>query len=92
MSAIGPKTIGALCERALAIDPNKVRALIGLGTKFFALAQTGASGDPEGDLERVDESASKALALDPDSASRLEGGHPWVADALPGIRRARFGR
>ena len=91
MAVIGPKTIGALYEQALAIDPNKVRALMGFGTKFFALPQTGASGDPKGDLERVDESASKALALDPDWASRL-GGHPWVADALPGIRRARFGR
>jgi adenylate cyclase len=55
----------ALCEQALAIDPNNVRALTWLGIKFFALAQTGVSGDPKGDLERADELVSKALALDP---------------------------
>ena len=56
----------ALCEQALAIDPNNVRALMGLGQKFFMLAQSGVSGDPKGDLERADELVSKALALDPD--------------------------
>jgi TolB-like protein/class 3 adenylate cyclase len=34
----------ALCEQALAIDPNNVRALLELGQKFFSLAQTGVSG------------------------------------------------
>ena len=33
----------ALCEQALAIDPNNVRALQVLGWKFFLLAQTGVS-------------------------------------------------
>jgi TolB-like protein/class 3 adenylate cyclase len=56
----------ALCEQALAIDPNNVHALTSLGQKFFQLAQSGVSGDPKGDLERADELASKALALDPD--------------------------
>jgi adenylate cyclase len=56
----------ALCEQALAIDPNNVRALMGLGWKYFTLAQSGVSSDPKGDLERADELASKALALDPD--------------------------
>ena len=55
----------ALCEQALAIDPNNVRALQVLGWKFFLLAQTGVSKDSKGDLERADELASKALALDP---------------------------
>jgi adenylate cyclase len=55
----------ALCEQALAIDPTNVRALQVLGWKFFLLAQTGVSSDPKGDLERADELASKALALDP---------------------------
>jgi tetratricopeptide (TPR) repeat protein len=65
----------ALCEQALAIDPNNVRALLNLGRKFFTVAQTGVSGDPKGDLERADELASKALALDPDSsrAHHLKG-------------------
>jgi adenylate cyclase len=56
----------ALCEQALAIDPNNVHALMGLGQKFFMLAALGGSGDPKGDLERADELVSKALALDPD--------------------------
>jgi TolB-like protein/Flp pilus assembly protein TadD len=49
-----------LCEQALAIDPNNVRALLTLGQKFFQAAQTGVSGDSKGDLERADELASKA--------------------------------
>ena len=56
----------ALCEQALAIDPDNVRALTALGWKFIWLAQVGGSGDPKGDLERADELESKALALDPD--------------------------
>jgi tetratricopeptide (TPR) repeat protein len=56
----------ALCDQALAIDPNNVHALLNLGNKFYKLAQTGVSADPKGDLERADELASKALALDPD--------------------------
>jgi adenylate cyclase len=56
----------ALCEQALAIDPNNVRALLALGNKFHRRAQTGVSGDPKGDFQRADEFVSKALALDPD--------------------------
>ena len=59
-------TTFALCEQALAIDPNNVRALMLSGFKFLARAQAGVSSDPKGDLERADELASKALALDPD--------------------------
>jgi TolB-like protein/class 3 adenylate cyclase len=59
----------ALCEQALAIDPNNVRALLNLGFKFFRLAQSGVSGDPKADLTRADELVSKALALDPDWSS-----------------------
>ena len=55
----------ALCEQALAIDPNNVRALTELGLKLFQAA-LGGSGDPKGDLERADKLESKALALDPD--------------------------
>jgi class 3 adenylate cyclase/TolB-like protein/Flp pilus assembly protein TadD len=55
-----------LCEQALAIDPNNVRALMVSGTKFFMQAALGGSGDPKGDLERADELMSKALALDAD--------------------------
>jgi tetratricopeptide (TPR) repeat protein len=56
----------ALCEQALAIDPNNVRALLVLGVKFFYAAALGGSSDPKGDLGRADELVSKALALDPD--------------------------
>jgi adenylate cyclase len=56
----------ALCEQALTMDPNNAHALMGLGVKFFTLAQTGVSGDPKGDFERADQLVSKALALDPD--------------------------
>ncbi len=56
----------ALCEQALAIDPNNVRALTELGWKFLTSAAVGGSGDPKGDLERADELVSKALALDSD--------------------------
>jgi TolB-like protein/Tfp pilus assembly protein PilF len=55
----------ALCEQALAIDPNNVRALMALGIKFLLPAALGLSGDPKADLERADELESKALALDP---------------------------
>ena len=56
----------ALCEQALAIDPNNVRALMALPVKFSASVALGVSGNPKGDLERADELESKALALDPD--------------------------
>ena len=56
----------ALCEQALAIDPNNVRALMALGFKFSRAGAAGVSSDPKGDLERADELESKALALDPD--------------------------
>ena len=65
----------ALCEQALAIDPNNVRALMLSGFKFLARTQAGVSSDPKGDLERADELASKALALDPDwtAINQLKG-------------------
>ena len=56
----------ALCEQALAIDPNNVRALMALGAKFWVRAVIDVSGDRKGDLARADELESKAVALDPD--------------------------
>ena len=56
----------ALCDQALAIDSNNVRALQALGVKFMMSALLGVSSDPKGDFERADELESKALALDPD--------------------------
>jgi tetratricopeptide (TPR) repeat protein len=68
----------ALCEQALAIDPNNVGALMGLGQKFFMLAAVGGSGDPKSDLERADEMVAKARALDPD----LSWNHELKGDIL----------
>jgi adenylate cyclase len=68
-----------LCEQALAIDPNNVRALQMLGVKFWMLAALGLSADPKGDIERADELESKALALDPDWT--------WPHDLKGGILR-----
>jgi adenylate cyclase len=67
----------ALCEQALAIDPNNVRALTVLGKKFWWPAALGLSSDPKRDFERADELESKALALDPDDtwAHSLKG---WI--------------
>ena len=59
----------ALCEQALAIDPNNVRALMSLGVKFLAPAALGVSSDPKGDLKRADELELKALSLEPDDPS-----------------------
>jgi TolB-like protein/class 3 adenylate cyclase/Tfp pilus assembly protein PilF len=74
----------ALCEQALAIDPNNVRALMALAWKFFQLAQSGVSGDPKGDLDRADELVSKALALAPDWSVN----HDLKGDIL--LMKARF--
>ena len=79
----------ALCEQALAIDPNNVRALMELGVKFWLPAALGLSSDPKGDLERADELESKALALDPDWTwpHSHEGRHPSGPGAQRGSRR-----
>jgi adenylate cyclase len=69
----------SLCEQALAIDPNNVRALQMLGVKFWMPAALGLSADAKGDLERADELESKALALDPDWT--------WPHDLKGGILR-----
>jgi adenylate cyclase len=71
----------ALCEQALAIDPNNVRALMALGVKSFMPAALGLSGDPKADLDRADELESKALALDPD--------YTWPHDFKGNILRSQ---
>ena len=53
-----------LCEQALAVDPDNVRALGFLSGKFINLVELGLSVDPKGDFKRADELASHALALD----------------------------
>jgi TolB-like protein/class 3 adenylate cyclase len=57
-----------LCEQALALDANNVRALSLLSLKSGALVGLGVSADRAADLKRADELASQALALDPNYA------------------------
>jgi adenylate cyclase len=85
----------SLCDQALAIDPNNVRALTELGVKFWLPAVLGLSSDTKRDLERADDLESKALALKPDEvlAHTRKG---WVAlaqgrndEAVADFERAR---
>ena len=56
-----------LCEQALAIDPNNVRALTWLAAKtYYSFGPTRESADPKATWG--DELVSKALALDPNYA------------------------
>jgi adenylate cyclase len=57
-----------LCERALALDPNNVRALTYLSIR---------GGDPVSDVERADAMASKALGLDPNYAN-AHAAKAWI--------------
>jgi TolB-like protein/Tfp pilus assembly protein PilF len=56
-----------LCERALAIDPNNVRALSVLAERHATRLTTMQSTDREADIVRGEELASRALAIDPNS-------------------------
>ena len=57
-----------LCEQALALDPNNVRALTYLSIK---------GGDPVSDVERADAMVSKALGLDPNYAN-AHAAKAWI--------------
>ena len=54
-----------LCEQALSIDPNNVRALKVFAIKYYMPVNLGTSADPKADLKRVDELLSQGLAVDP---------------------------
>jgi TolB-like protein/cytochrome c-type biogenesis protein CcmH/NrfG len=56
-----------LCERAVGLDPNNVRALSILAEKFATRLTTMQSTDCEADVRRAEELVSRALAIDPDS-------------------------
>ena len=58
-----------LCEQALRVDPNNVRALWVLAMKFHVPVAMGMSADPKADLKRAEGLLSQALALDPANAS-----------------------
>jgi tetratricopeptide (TPR) repeat protein len=56
-----------LCERALEIDPNNVRALSILAERYATRLTGMQSTDREADIRLADEFASRALAADPNS-------------------------
>jgi TolB-like protein/Tfp pilus assembly protein PilF len=56
-----------LCERALQIDPENVRALSILAERFATRVTMKQSIDREADTRRADELAARALAADPNS-------------------------
>jgi len=56
-----------LCERALQIDPDNVRALSILAERFATRVIMKQSIDREADTRRANELASRALAVDPNS-------------------------
>jgi adenylate cyclase len=58
-----------LCEQALAIDPDNVRALVWLAVGSLVSAVKSLSPDPKAAYERADQLVSRALALAPNSAS-----------------------
>ena len=55
-----------LCEQALQIDPENLRALSLLSIKFSHRVYVFASPDRQADLRRADELASLAIKIDPD--------------------------
>jgi tetratricopeptide (TPR) repeat protein len=69
-----------LCEQALRVDPNNVRALTILANKFVQPVSMGTSADPKADLKRADELLSQALALDPNNAE-IHNEKAWLLAA-----------
>ncbi|MEH2544500.1 adenylate cyclase [Bradyrhizobium sp. AZCC 2262] len=67
-----------LCEQALEIDPENVRALAHLSLKFSNRVGFFASLDAKADLRRADELASLAIKIDPDYSPA----HTAKGDAL----------
>src|SRR5262245_48704166 len=56
-----------LCQRALIIDPNNVRALGILAEKYITRVTGMQSVDRDADIRRSDELAARALTADPNS-------------------------
>jgi TolB-like protein/Tfp pilus assembly protein PilF len=73
-----------LCERALEIDPNNVRALSILAERYATRLTGMQSTDREADIRLADEFASRALAADPNSYH----GHHAKARSLIAQKRA----
>jgi len=73
-----------LCEQALAVDPNNDLALGVLSNKYWLPVGMGLSADPQADLKRADELASRAIALNPND----DGHH--TAKAMILLNQARY--
>ncbi len=58
----------SLCEQALQIDPENIRALSLLSFKFIIRVAYFASPDRQADLRRADELVSLAMKIDPDNS------------------------
>jgi len=58
-----------LCDRALDADPNNVLALTVLAEKFYLTVWLKLSADPQADLKRANELASRALVVDANSSA-----------------------
>jgi len=56
-----------LCAEAVTLDKNNVRALSLLPVKYLLAVIYGRSPHVEADVQRMDELASRALAIDPDA-------------------------
>jgi adenylate cyclase len=70
-----------LCEQALDADPDNINALVVLAAKFFLPVLLGNSTDPQADLKRADELASRAIAVDADfSYAHAAKGHVLLAE------------
>jgi adenylate cyclase len=85
-----------LCEQALQIDPENIRALSLLSFKFSQRVAYFASPDREADLRRADELASLAIKINPDfsPAHSAKGDVLLLAgrlrDAIDSYRRAQM--
>jgi len=77
----------AVCERALAVDPRNVRALVRLATYFGSRVSRVQSPDPEADLGKADALVTRALEIEPG----YYAAHCAKANVLGGRHRVRDG-
>ena len=59
----------SLFERALALDPQNVSAMLGLNDDLVALLDNSFSDDRAGDIARAEETIDRALTLEPNNSS-----------------------
>jgi tetratricopeptide (TPR) repeat protein len=69
-----------LFERALALDPQNVSAMIGLTTTLTWRVNTNRSDDRAGDIARAEETIDRALVLQPHN-SKAHNQKGWVFSA-----------